>query len=421
MAEGAFRQTLAASKARGSRLEAEHTQHLHADPLRTAKTDWLLLIMSGLIVVPGIAVKLTGTHLPDPVMALLFGISIIGAAFWLSWAAEVAQLDFSAGLAMAGLALIAVLPEYMVDATFAFLAATNEEYTHYAVANMTGANRLLIGLAWPLVLLLPFLRFKRKEIQLDPEQHWELGILMIASLYAITVALRREISLLDTAVFAMLFGVYVWRIAGRPSDPPHLVGPSLLLAALPPLQRRVGTAILAIVAAGVILLVAEPFAEAMIHTGETLGIDKFLLVQWLAPLASEAPEFTVVAIFAWRGLATMGLGTLVSSKINQWTLLVGMLPVAYSVGLGFASPLPLDNRQQHEVLLTAAQSIFAIAVLINLRLGLWEAGALFGLFVFQMVVPDVREAMTWVYLALAAVILVRQRAYVAIAIRAMRP
>lgn len=402
-------------------MAAHSTQdHAHADPLRTAKTDWLILVLTGLVMTPGVVLKLGGIHLPDPVMAVLFGVAIIGAAFWLSWAAEVAQLDFSAGLAIAGLALIAVLPEYMVDATFAFLAASNEEYTHYAVANMTGANRLLIGLAWPLVLLLPFLRFKRKEIKLDDEQHLELGVLMIASLYAITVALRHEISLFDFGVFAVIFVFYIWRIARRPSEPPHLVGPSLLLAALPPTQRRIATALLAIVAAGVILAVAEPFAEALIHTGTTMGIDEFLLVQWLAPLASEAPEFTVVAIFAWRGLATMALGALVSSKINQWTLLVGMLPLAYSFGLGYTSALPLDGRQQHEVLLTAAQSIFAIAVLANLRLNLWEAAALFGLFAFQMVMPDVREVMTWVYLGLAAVILVMQRHHLPSAIRALR-
>ena len=52
--------------------------------------------------------------------ALLFGLAIVGAAFILSWAAEVAQLDISAGLAIAVLAFIAVLPEYAVDIVFAW-------------------------------------------------------------------------------------------------------------------------------------------------------------------------------------------------------------------------------------------------------------------------------------------------------------
>ena len=58
--------------------------------------------------------------LSHAVEALLFGLAIVGAAFLLSWAAEVAQLDISAGLAIAVLALIAVLPEYAVDFVFAW-------------------------------------------------------------------------------------------------------------------------------------------------------------------------------------------------------------------------------------------------------------------------------------------------------------
>ncbi len=41
------------------------------------------------------------------------------AAFLLSWPAEVFQLDVSQGLALALPALIAILPGYVVDATFA--------------------------------------------------------------------------------------------------------------------------------------------------------------------------------------------------------------------------------------------------------------------------------------------------------------
>ena len=40
----------------------------------------------------------------------------------LSWAAEAAQVDISAGLALAVLALLAVLPEYAVDFVFSWQA-----------------------------------------------------------------------------------------------------------------------------------------------------------------------------------------------------------------------------------------------------------------------------------------------------------
>ncbi len=67
----------------------------------------------------------------------------------LSWAAEVAQHDIPQALALTILALIAVLPEYAVDMYFAFQAGRNpgSNYGELALANMTGANRLLIGFA----------------------------------------------------------------------------------------------------------------------------------------------------------------------------------------------------------------------------------------------------------------------------------
>src|SRR5512132_1793555 len=78
------------------------------------------LALALLATVPGVVIRLWHIELSHPLAALFFGLSIVGAAFMLSWAAEVAQLDISAGLAIAGLALIAVLPEYAVDFVFAW-------------------------------------------------------------------------------------------------------------------------------------------------------------------------------------------------------------------------------------------------------------------------------------------------------------
>ena len=138
-------------------------------------------------------------------------------------------------------------------------------------------------------------------------------------------------------------------------------------------------------AAGVILLCAEPFAEALVETGADLGISEFLLVQWLAPLASEAPELLVAGLYAWRLNTNAGLGTLVSSKVNQWTLLVGTLPIVFSIAAGGLHGLPIEAVQREELFLTAAQSFFALAVLSNLSMSLREAWFLFGLFWAQFV------------------------------------
>src|SRR5262245_12535608 len=80
------------------------------------------LAVAVLATVPALVLRLGHFEVSHPVAAVVFGLGIVGAAFMLSWAAEVAQLDVSAGLAIALLAFIAVLPEYAVDLVFAFKA-----------------------------------------------------------------------------------------------------------------------------------------------------------------------------------------------------------------------------------------------------------------------------------------------------------
>ena len=146
-----------------------------------------------------------------------------------------------------------------------------------------------------------------------------------------------------------------------------------------------------------------------------MGINEFLLIQWLAPLASEAPAVSIAVLFVLVNRAGNGLTAMISDKINPWTLLVGMLPLAMSVGAGAISVLPLDARQSEEFFLTAAQSLFGLALLIRLRLSVVSALALACLFTLQVVVAfhyrnDVARTIAtltwiaWVYLGLAAVI-----------------
>lgn len=378
---------------------------------------WFPVVAATAVAVPGLALRLGAYATGDPVRALLFGIAIVGAAFLLSWAAEVVQLDVSQGLALALLALIAILPEYVVDASFAWLAAEDPAYAGYAVANMTGANRLLIGLAWPMVIVIVWLRTRRRQVELEPSHGLELVALLAATAYAFVLPFKGNISLVDCAVLATIFAVYVWRLARLPAEEPHLVGPARTIAALPTNRRRGAVALLGAGAAAVVLLVAKPFATALVATGTDLGVDEFLLVQWLAPLASEAPEFVVVGIFAWRAAGQAALGTVVSSKVNQWTLLVGMLPLVYAIALGAAEPLPLDGRQQDEVLLTAAQSLFAVTLLLDRRLSLSGAGILFGLFAVQFIWPNTRVELSVLYVILAAVVLIVSRADLGVTFR----
>jgi cation:H+ antiporter len=193
-------------------------------------------------------------------------------------------------------------------------------------------------------------------------------------------------------VLIALFVIYAVFASREATQEPELIGPAATIGALSAGRRRLAILGLFAFAAAAIGTSAEPFADGLVHSGQKLGIDEFLLVQWLAPLASEAPEFLIASLLAVRGKASAALGLLLSAKVNQWTLLVGSLPLAFSFGAGHAAALPLDQRQIAEVLLTAAQSLFGIAVLASLSLSLLEAGLLAGLFLAQLIVGGVLRA-----------------------------
>ncbi len=360
------------------------------------------------LTVPGVILSRAHTDLSEPLLALIFGLAIVGAAFLLSWAAEVAQLDISAGLAIAVLAFIAVLPEYAVDLVFALnggeayeefgrvcqspasLAAGEESDCALALANMTGANRLLIGIGWTAVVFIAWRQYRKRGermvgVTLERSHAVELSFLSVATVYSLTLPLKSSITLFDAVVLVSIFIAYMIRISKAPAEEPHLVGPAEAMGQLPPAVRRAAVVGLFVVAAAVILLCAEEFAHALVASGREVGISEFFLVQWLAPLASEAPELLVACLYAYRLNTNAALGTLVSSKVNQWTLLVGTLPIAFAIASGGTDGLPLIARQREEVLLTAAQSFFAVVVLINLSMSVKEAIVLFTLFWAQFI------------------------------------
>jgi cation:H+ antiporter len=128
----------------------------------------------------------------------------------------------------------------------------------------------------------------------------------------------------------------------------------------------------------------HPFAEGLETLGLQYGIPEFFMIQWLAPLASESPELVVVAYLVNKARSTAGFNALISSKLNQWTLLIGTLAVVYSISAGAVGTLSFDQKQAAEIWITAAQSFFAIAVLTNFEISTREAVALLGLFATQV-------------------------------------
>lgn len=334
--------------------------------------------------------------LPALTQSAIYGVSILAAATILVWASEVAEQMISAMLALAVLAIIAVLPEYAVDLYFAVTAHSTPEHAHFALANMTGANRLLVGFAWPLVFFIFWFRQRESSLAIGRNNSVGLVFLLAASLYNLTIPLRRDLSLIDGGVLIALFLAYLY-VSSRtpPAEEAELVGPSRAIGALPLRTRWAVIVGLFAFAAGTVFAAAEPFANGLVDTGESFGIDRFLLVQWVAPLASESPEFILAGMLALRGRAVAGLTLLVSSEVNQWTFLVGSLPVAYSVAGPTWAPLPVDGQQAAEVFLTGAQALFAVAVLMSLSLNVREALLMFGLFMAQLVAPMVEARLAF--------------------------
>jgi len=370
------------------------------------------LVIAAAITLPGLLQGLAlFLHLPHPSLsapteALVFGVAVVGAAFLLAWAAEVAQLDVSAGLAIAVLALIAVLPEYAVSFVFAWQGGRNgcavengENPCSLVLANMTGANRLLIGVGWALVVIIAWFRFRkvgrpRNDVPLPRSSTVEVGFLGLATLYSLTLPFKSTITPFDLLVLFGIFVAYTIRISRAPAETPHLIGPAAYVGGFTTVGRRVTYVALFLYSAIVILVSAEHFADGLVQTGQELGISSFVLVQWLAPLASEAPELLVAGLYAWRLSTTNALGTLLSSKVNQWTLLVGTLPLVFSIASGGIAGLPVDSLQSKELLLTAAQSLFAVALLANMDLSIYEALALLSLFAAQFVLGAVFKSDT---------------------------
>ena len=377
------------------------------------RKHWLLVAIMVLLGTPGLVLELGGYHPAPEIAASLFGLSILAAAFLLSWAAETAEMDISQGLALAIIALIAVLPEYAVDFVLAWEAGSDpvEAEKGLAIANMTGGNRLLIGVGWVVVFGIFVYRTKLKELVVDKHRSLELAFLTIATAYVILIPLRHAVTLIDTIVLVSLFIIYVYFTSRQESEHVELVGPAQAIGGLPNLQRRITIVTILIYSAVVIFASAHPFAESLEEIGREFGISEFFLIQWLAPLASESPEVAIAVLLAWRGRAAVGMGALISSKVNQWTLLIGTLPLAFMLSSGdwgLTQGLPLDNRQREEILLTAAQSAFAIAVFINLRMGRGEALALFVLFATQLFITNetARVIYAFLYMILCIILLV---------------
>ncbi len=317
--------------------------------------------------------------------------SILAAAMLIAWAAESAQFLIAQGFALAILAWLQTLPEFAVEAVLAW-----KQQVPLLMANLTGALRLLTGLGWPMIYCTAelFHRSRQKtplrQIVLSDEHCVEVTGLLVAMAYLFLVWWKASLDVVDAAILIAIYAAYLMILQRMPATEPEQIDeleriPRTIVTARPVLRNAAIT--LLFVAGGLLIYyTAEPFLASLLALSVSLGIPNFVFIQWVAPFVSEFPE--KVSAFYWARTverASMALMNMVSSNINQWTLLAAMLPITYSLSRGAVSAIPLDPEQRLELLMTLGQSLLGAIFLIDMKLTCREAVGLFGLWLLQFV------------------------------------
>lgn len=334
--------------------------------------------------------------------------AILLAALMIAWAAESAQYFVAQGFALAMLAWLQTLPEFAVEAVLAW-----HQQTHLLLANLTGALRLLTGTGWPLIYFTAAWFHRRRtgqplrRIALEDHHSVEVMGLLAALLYIPVIAIKNSLTVYDGILLIAIYAAYLWILQKLPSED-HETIEDLEIIPRTIVKARRSRRIFAIgalfIAGGALIYFsAEPFLASLLALSVLAGVPDFVFVQWIAPLISEFPEMLSTLYWARRSdRAPMALMNMVSSNINQWTLLAAMLPIVYSMSMGAVTPITFDVKQEMELWLTLGQAVIALVFLINMELTWWEAAALAVLFVIPFFDSAVEPVITWIYFGWAA-------------------
>ena len=345
--------------------------------------------------------------------------SILFSAFVIAWGAEAAQFLISQGLALAILAWLQTLPEFAVEAVIAWQAGKDPTKTHLAIANFTGSLRLLVGLGWPMIYFVAAaFGWKRNRrfiaVQLEREHSVEIFGLFLPIAYFTFIWWKGSLTLWDAFPLTGCYIIYLWilwKIPPRETDDEALEDLGFIprtVLSYPARMRAIAIWMLFIIGGVILYFSAHPFLNSMLALAGSLGVSTIVFVQWVAPFLSEFPE--KLSAFYWArkvSTANVAVMNMVSSNINQWSILSAMIPILFVISAGELRPLQFDAYQRHEILLTILQSFLGFLLLLNLELKLHEAVILFLFWFVQFVAPSTREVMIWVYLAWCAIELIR--------------
>jgi cation:H+ antiporter len=316
--------------------------------------------------VAGLITAAVERQLPPIGVTAGLGIGLVGASLLLAWSGDALDSDVRGGLVWALVSLIAVMPELVIEV---HLAATQQ--SSYVTANLTGATRLLLTAAIALPTLgaalwrMPADR-PRPAVRLGEARRVDLGVLLLASACAVRVLLHGRLTLVDGAVLGSLYVVYLRRVQRSGGEPAAVIGVAAAIAALPAERRRLLSGALMLFAGFAVFRIAQPFPDALLAAGTRFGLDPYLLIQSVVPLATETPEMVVVTALVAARRPAQGIALLLASAVAQWTLAFASVSVAYAAGGGGVSLL-LTGRERVELLLTVATTLMAVAAFASLK------------------------------------------------------
>jgi len=346
--------------------------------------------------------------------------ALLASAFLVAWAAEAAQFLMPQGLALALLAWLQTSPEFAVEAVIAWDAGTQPARAQLAIANLTGAIRLLLGLGWPLVYGVYALAQRRRgrdgfpPLLLERDHAVALAALVAALAYFAIIVAKGAFGAGDAGVLLAVYGAYLWLLARQPTRPMESAhdAPAAARWALKHQGWRRGAAIGALFASGGLLLIGSvrPFLEALLALATLAGLSQFFVVQWVAPVLSEFPEMVSTVTWARRVTpAPMALMNLVSSNLNQWTVLAAMIPLVFGYAHwrhdGTWAAFHFDRAQQLELGLALLQTGLGVLLLATMEFGARAAALLFLLWLVQFLMPGWRLAVGAAYAAWIAVLI----------------
>jgi cation:H+ antiporter len=319
----------------------------------------------------------------------------------IAWGAESAQFFVAQGFALAILAWMQTLPEFAIEAVLAW-----KQQTPLLLANLTGALRLLTGLAWPMIYLTAAVMHQRREktplykIRLHRHHSVEVMGLILPLLYALVIWWKGSLSIYDAGVLIAFYAVYLLVLTKLPPEESEGIEdleaiPRAIVTAKP-VWRNLAIAGLFLAGGALIYFTAEPFLGSMVALATAFGIPSFVIIQWLAPVISEFPELASTFYFARQDeKAPVALMNIVSSNVNQWTLLVAMLPIVLSLSHGHPTALVFNPEQKGELILTIAQSLTGLVFLLNMEFSWWEAITMLLLFLAQFILPHTPIALVF--------------------------